>query len=207
MRTKICGVGSTADARAAVAAGADALGLSFAHNSTRRLDLPLADEISRAVGPFVSRVGLFMDDDASMVNAVLAAVSLDMLQFHGDESPAFCRRFGKPYIKAVAMGEGDVSLPAVAARYPDAAALLLDGNRRGQPGGRGETFDWGVDFGAVDVPVIVAGGLHAGNVGQAIASLAPYAVDVSSGVEATRGVKSTQKMQAFINAVLKAGQT
>ncbi len=207
VRTKICGLCSADDARAAVVAGADALGLVFAHNSRRRLDTARAVSISQAIGPFVSRVALFMNDDATMINAVVESVTLDMLQFHGDETPAFCRSFGKPYMKAIAMGETDASVLQAAHDYHDAAALLLDGNRRGQPGGQGETFDWQVDLSAVALPVVVAGGLHPGNVGHAIAALAPYAVDVSSGVEDVPGRKSGDKMHAFIKAVDQAGQS
>ena len=141
VRTKICGLCSVDDARAAVTAGADALGFVFTSRSSRRVDARQAAEMTAHIGPFVSRVALFMDDDATMIDRVLETVAIDVLQFHGSESAAFCRSFGKPYMKALAMGEGTLSLADSAADYPDAAALLLDGHRAGQAGGLGQTFD------------------------------------------------------------------
>ncbi|WP_348760908.1 phosphoribosylanthranilate isomerase [uncultured Salinisphaera sp.] len=207
VRTKICGLCSVDDARAAVTAGADALGFVFTSRSSRRVDARQAAEMTAHIGPFVSRVALFMDDDATMIDRVLETVAIDVLQFHGSESAAFCRSFGKPYMKALAMGEGTLSLADSAADYPDAAALLLDGHRAGQAGGLGQTFDWQTDISALPMPVVAAGGLHADNVGEAIAALRPYAVDVSSGVETAPGRKSAEKMHAFIDAVQKAGQS
>ena len=207
VRTKICGLCSVDDARAAVTAGADALGFVFTSRSSRRVDADQAAEMTAHIGPFVSRVALFMNDDATTINHVLETVAIDVLQFHGSESAAFCRSFGKPYMKALAMGEGTFSLADSAADYPDAAALLLDGHRAGQAGGSGQTFDWQTDISALPMPVVAAGGLHADNVGEAIAALRPYAVDVSSGVETAPGRKSAEKMHAFIDAVQKAGQS
>lgn len=195
VRAKICGVITVADA----------VGLVFAAASGRRIAADRGAEIARALPPFVARVALFAGNEAAEIAAVLAAVPVDWLQFHGDETPAFCRSFGRPYIKAVPMGEPNLNLADWAARYADAAALLLDAHRADQVGGQGRPFDWSQALDDVAQPIIVAGGLDAGNVAAAIARFRPYAVDVSSGVESARGVKSARKMNAFMNAVIQAG--
>lgn len=197
MRVKICGMTRLQDVRAAVEAGADALGFVFAPLSRRVLQPELATELVRAVPAFVSRVGLFMDQDYDTVRRIIDRVPLNLLQFHGREDAAFCRRFGLPYVKAVAMGSGP-PLDQVCQAFDDAAALLLDSHRSGEVGGTGRTFEWeGIP--ALDLPVILAGGLTPANVRQAVRQVRPWAVDVSSGVEDAPGIKSAEKMQTFIS--------
>ncbi|HET7314378.1 phosphoribosylanthranilate isomerase [Salinisphaera sp.] len=209
VRTKICGVTSVADARAAAAAGADAIGLVFAANSKRRVTPARAAEIAAAVPPFISCVALFMDNGADEIAQVLATVPIDLIQFHGAEPAAFCDGFDRPYIKVVPMGEPQTRLADWAERYPRAAAFLLDANRIGEAGGQGRVFDWQVAIEAVETigrPIVIAGGLEPDNVGEAIARFAPYAVDVSSGVEREPGVKCSERMRAFVNAVTEMGK-
>lgn len=200
IRVKICGITRREDAFAAAAAGADALGLVFVENSARWVDLDAASAIVRGLPPFVNRVGLFMDPSAERVRQVLQAVGLDTLQFHGAESPEFCASFDRPWIKALAMGE---------ARLPDweqwvqAQALLLDSHGGGKLGGSGHSFDW-TRIPALEQPWILAGGLDPYNVGAACRQLRPDAVDVSSGVEKSPGIKDHRKMQEFIEAVRHA---
>lgn len=206
VRTKICGVTTPADARAAAAAGADAIGLVFAAGSSREISIAQAAAIIAALPPFVARVALFMDNEASRVEQVLAELPIDLLQFHGSESAAFCAGFERPFAKAVPMGEPGVRLTDWAERYQQAAALLLDANRVGQAGGQGETFDWQAKLESVAQPIIIAGGLNPDNVSEAIARFSPYAVDVSSGVERGRGAKCSAKMKAFVDAVNQVGR-
>jgi len=197
MRVKICGMTRLQDVQAAVTAGADALGFVFAPGSRRVLRPELAFELVRSVPAFVSRVGLFMDQDYATVRGIVDRVPLSLLQFHGSEDAAFCRSFGLPYIKALAMGSGP--LPARAGEaFADAAAILLDSHRSGEVGGTGQTFDWdGIpDLGR---PLILAGGLTPANVREAVRRSKPWAVDVSSGVEDAPGIKSAEKMQMFIS--------
>lgn len=207
VRTKICGVNCTDDACAAVAAGTDALGLVFAAGSQRRVTIEQAGRIAAAVSPFVTRVALFKDNEADEIARVLAAVPIDLIQFHGAETAAFCDRFDRPYIKSVPMGEPGTKLAGWAARYPRAAGFLLDANRIGESGGQGRAFDWRVHLETIDRPIVIAGGLSTANVGSAIARFSPYAVDVSSGVESAPGVKCGQRMRAFVDAVTEAGKT
>lgn len=206
VRTKICGVTGVADARAAAAAGADAIGLVFAARSTRRITPEEGAEIAAAVPPFVARVALFMDNDGDEIARILARVPVDVIQFHGAESAAFCSGFDRPYIKAVPMGEPDVRLAQWAERHPRASGFLLDANRVGEAGGQGRSFDWQVALDAIDRPIVIAGGLAPDNVAAAIARFMPYAVDVSSGVEREPGVKCSERMRAFVNAVTEKGK-
>jgi len=197
MRVKICGITRQEDLLAAVAAGADALGFVFAPRSRRVLDPDTAAALARRVPPFVSRVGLFMDQDFEQVRRILDRVPLSLLQFHGHEDAAFCRRFGLPYIKALAMGSAP-SLAHAARSFADAAGLLLDSHRSGETGGTGRTFDWaGVPD--LELPLILAGGLTPDNVRQAVRQVRPWAVDVSSGVEDAPGIKNAEKMKIFIS--------
>ena len=154
MRVKICGVTRPEDAREAVAAGADALGFVFAPRSRRVLDAERAAGLVRGVPAFVCRVGLFMDQDFEEIRGILDRVPLNLLQFHGSEAPAFCRRFGLPYIKALAMGSVP-SLQRAQREFADAAALLLDSHRSGEMGGTGQTFDWG-GVPSLDLPLVLA---------------------------------------------------
>jgi phosphoribosylanthranilate isomerase len=211
---KICGVREVAHAQAAAEAGADAIGLVFWRGTPRAVDLARAREIADAMPAFVTRVGLFVDPSPDDVRATLAAVPLDALQFHGGEDAALCGAFGRPYIKAIAVraGEGEHTLVEYAARYADAAALLFDAPpSRGLPGGTGNAFDWSALPARLARPLVLSGGLNAGNVGAAIRSVRPWAVDVSSGVEAIgadgapiKGVKDPRRIAAFIEAVRNA---
>ena len=179
-----------------MAAGVDALGFVFAPRSKRVLDPALAAELVAQVPAFVSRVGLFMDQDAPEVAAVLDRVPLNLLQFHGAEDAGFCRQFGLPYIKAVSMATENAVRQAEEA-FPDASALLLDSHSAGEVGGTGMVFDWSV-IPPVSMPLVLAGGLNPGNIRQAVQQVRPWAVDVSSGVESAPGIKSEQLMSEFI---------
>lgn len=197
VRVKICGITQSEDAAQAVAAGADALGLVFYQRSPRAIDVESAQAISAATGPFVTLVGLFVDAEPEQVASVLAQVPLQLLQFHGDESPAYCEAFGRPYIKAIRM-RPDVDLEALMAAHSKARGFLLDAYRPGVPGGTGETFDWQRVPRDSKRPIVLAGGLTPDNVANAIAQTHPYAVDVSGGVEASAGRKDTYKVRQFI---------
>ncbi len=196
VRVKICGFTRPSDVRAAVVAGADALGFVFAPRSKRVLTIPRAAELVTGVPAFVSRVGLFMDQDYEAVARILDQVPLNLLQFHGAEDAAFCRRFGLPYIKAVSM-DSDRAVERAGQEYTDASALLLDSHPAGGVGGTGVVFDWSL-IPQSSLPLVLAGGLEPGNVRQAIERLKPWAVDVSSGVETAPGIKSEALMREFI---------
>jgi phosphoribosylanthranilate isomerase len=199
-RVKICGITRVEDALAAAHSGADAIGLVFYEKSTRHVSIELAARLAAALPPFVSVVGLFVNADAAMVREVLARVPLDLLQFHGDETPEYCAQFGKPYLKAIRVKAG-VDLLQYAARYSGAKGLLLDAHVDGVPGGTGTSFDWTLIPKRLPLPVILSGGLDAENVAAAIKQVRPYAVDVSSGVEANKGIKDAARIAAFINEV------
>ena len=184
-------------------AGADALGLVFYPASPRYLTENSAREISARIPPFVQRVGLFMNARRAEVQTVLEQVELDLLQFHGNESAAFCESWGRAYIKAVPMGGGADPISYMQA-HPRARGFLLDGNALGEAGGLGKVFDWDAIPGDIHRPVILAGGLHPGNVAEAIGEVHPYAVDVSSGVESVPGVKDAARMRAFCRKVMQA---
>lgn len=198
-RVKICGITRVEDALAAADAGADAIGLVFYEKSARCIDVARAQAITRALPPFLTVVGLFVDAGDDEVRQVLEAVRLQVLQFHGAETPMQCRRFGVPYIKAVRMHE-QADVPGAADIYDDALALLLDTHVGSAPGGTGRTFDWSRVPSGLGKPIILAGGLMPENVADAVARVRPYAVDVSSGVEQTPGIKDSAKMHAFIAA-------
>ena len=199
-RIKICGITREQDALAAAAAGADAIGLVFYAPSPRAVDPAQAARIVAALPPFVTTVGLFVDAEPAAVRAVLAEVPLDLLQFHGEESDAYCRQFGRPYLKAVRVRSAD-QLRDVAAQWPGAAGILLDSYKPGVPGGTGEVFDWRLVPRERDWNLVLAGGLAAGNVRQAIDEMQPWAVDVSGGVEAAKGIKDVAKINAFVQEV------
>ena len=188
------------DALCAARHGADAVGLVFHPASRRAVGAEAAAEIARALPPFVTAVALFVDPEPEAVEAVLARVPVGLLQFHGGEPPELCRRFGLPYLKAVPMGAG-ADPREYARRYPDAAGLLLDSHGGGRTGGSGEAFDWGRVPGDLGRPVVLAGGLHAGNVAEAVRRVRPWAVDVSSGVESAPGVKDPARIEAFMQEV------
>ncbi len=214
-RVKVCGITRVADGLAACNAGADAIGLNFWSGTPRMVDVGRAREIADALPPFVTKVGLFVDPSSAQVQAILAAVPLDTLQFHGAEDPALCRAFGRPYLKAVHMKEG-VDLVEYASLYADAAGLVFDTHAPGDlPGGTGKSFDWSRLTPALQsrlpAPVILSGGLTPDNVAAAIRAVQPWAVDVSSGVEERdadgaprRGLKDPARIAAFIDGVRNA---
>src|SRR5262245_39368251 len=200
---KICGITRLEDALAAVRAGAHAIGFVFYRPSPRYIGPAAAGAILRALPPFVTTVGLFVDAPADEVRAVLAQAPVQLLQFHGAETAAYCRQFERPYLKAVRMGPG-VDLLQYARDYHDAKALLLDAYVEGLHGGSGVAFDWSRVPAGLPLPVILSGGLTAENVGVAIRSTRPCAVDVSSGVESARGIKDAARIAAFIAGVRNA---
>jgi phosphoribosylanthranilate isomerase len=202
-RVKICGITRIEDATAAARAGADAIGLVFEPKSPRYVKPDQAQAIMRALPPFVTVVGLFVNAAPDTVETVLNRVPLDLLQFHGDETPEQCRRYHRPYIKAIHM-RADVNLHDQAHRYADAEGLLLDTAAANVAGGSGQTFDWSLVPADPGKPVILAGGLTPENVAEAVRKVRPFAVDVSSGVEQSKGIKDAQKISAFIEAVRNA---
>ena len=201
-RIKICGLTRPQDVDAAVAAGADAIGLVFYPASPRCIDLARAVELIRHVPPFVDIVGLFVNAAPTQVRAVLAAIPVHLLQFHGDEDDAYCRQFGRPFLKAVRVCP-DIDLPGQMAAFPSAQAILLDAFVEGY-GGSGQAFDWTLVPHELPKPIVLSGGLDANNVGDAIRRVHPAAVDVSSGVESGKGIKDAEKMRAFVMAVHRA---
>lgn len=207
VRIKICGMTRRGDLSAAIDAGADAIGLVFYPPSPRYVDLQTAAELARAVPPFVGVVGLFVNADPAEVRATLAAVPIHLLQFHGDEDEAYCRQFERPYLKAArvkpGMTQGD--LLQYAAAFPSAQGILLDAFVDGYGGG-GKVFDWSLVPPGLDAPLVLSGGLDAANVAEAVRRVRPAAVDVSSGVEAAKGIKDVEKIRAFIAAVRAADE-
>jgi len=199
-RIKICGITRPGDAVQAALLGVDAIGLVFYRRSPRWVHIEQAAAIVAALPPFVSVVALFVDAERKEINRTLSAVHVDYLQFHGDESPEFCRAYRRPYIKAVRMHPG-LDVTEYAARYDDAAALLLDTYSPDLPGGTGQSFDWSAVPQGLSRPLILAGGLHAGNVAEAVAAVHPYAVDVSGGVESGKGIKDAAKMTKFTQQI------
>jgi phosphoribosylanthranilate isomerase len=199
-RVKICGITEAAHARVAFEAGADAIGLVFYAQSPRKLSTEAAAAIARSLPPFVASVGLFVNAPAEEVRSILGAVSLDLLQFHGDETPEYCESFGRAFVRAVRMEPG-TDLLEYAGRFSRAKALLLDAHVPGQPGGTGRTFDWAGIPRDLSLPLVLSGGLTAANVGRAVREVGPWAVDVSSGVESERGVKDPKKIVEFIRSV------
>mgnify|MGYP001764776833 CR=1 FL=1 len=197
VRVKICGITRTEDLRAACDAGADALGFVFYAKSPRNLSIEQAAALLRELPPFIQSVGLFVNAEPGFVRTVLDAVPLELLQFHGDESPEYCRQFGRSYLKAVRV-RPDVDLVKYASDFADARALLLDAYVSGVPGGTGERFDWRLIPAGLNRPIILSGGLNLDNVAEAIQTVQPWAVDVSSGVESAPGIKDAAKVAAFI---------
>ena len=199
-RIKICGIREALHGVVAADAGADAIGLVFYRESPRFVTPGNAANVVAMLPPFVNAVGLFVDATEGKVRDTLKEVQLDCLQFHGDETPEFCASFGVPYIRAVPMKEG-TSLLEWAGRFSSARALLVDAHVPGIPGGTGQTVDWSAIPRDLPTPLILSGGLDAQNVGPAIRAVGPWAVDVSSGVEATRGTKDPRKIVEFIRSV------
>ncbi|MBF6622170.1 MAG: N-(5'-phosphoribosyl)anthranilate isomerase [Pseudomonadales bacterium 32-61-5] len=200
VRSKICGITRAADALVAAEAGADAIGLVFYSKSPRAVSIAQAREIIAALPPFVTTVGLFVNASRCEINETLDAVALDVLQFHGDEMPADCEGFHRPWYKALRVRAGN-DIRAEAARYAGASAVLLDTFVDGVPGGTGEMFDWSLVPADLPKPLILAGGLTPQNVQQAIERVRPFAVDVSGGVELSKGVKDAARVREFIGQV------
>ena len=199
-RIKICGLRDPEHARLAARTGADAVGLVFYGPSPRYVQVHEAAAVAAVLPPYVMAVGLFVDAPEDEVRKVLAAVPLHMLQFQGDEPAEFCGRFGVPYVRAVRMAPG-VDLLEWAHRFAGARALLLDAHVPGEAGGTGTRFDWAHLPPGLPIPVILSGGLTPANVARAVREVKPWAVDVSSGVESTRGTKDPAKIVEFIRSV------
>jgi phosphoribosylanthranilate isomerase len=199
VKVKICGITNAADALAAVEAGADLLGFMFYEASPRNVSLRAAAEIARRLPPFVVKVGVFVDADEGLVTRAIGDCGLNLLQFHGDESPEYCAQFGLMSLKAFRIRDVE-SLQALPA-YPT-EAWLLDAFVKGKPGGTGEKFNWdlAVEAKKFGRPIFLAGGLTPENVAAAVEKVQPYGVDVSSGVEASPGKKDPAKVKAFIQA-------
>ena len=199
-KIKICGLRDREHAQIAAHAGADAIGLVFYEPSPRYIDVVTARDICLALPPFVSRVGLLVNAEPQQIEAILQKVPLSLLQFHGDEDNAMCQQFGMPFIKALRVQEG-MDIEAEISRFPDACGFLLDAYHPQHYGGSGVYFDWQQFPHSAEQPIILAGGLTPDNVGDAVHTLTPYAVDVSSGVEREKGVKDATKIRAFCAAV------
>lgn len=202
-RIKICGITRGQDAVTAAELGAHAVGLMFYEDSPRFVSVDQANKVIGVLPPFVTRVGVFVNPVEQQVHSILGALRLDLLQFHGDETPQFCARFGLPYIKAVRVRKG-MDLLQYASRYHDAKGLLLDAHSERAYGGTGEAFDWSLIPGNLPLPIILSGGLNAANVARAIRQVRPWAVDVSSGVESAKGIKDAAKIAAFMQGVRSA---
>ena len=196
-RTKICGITRLEDAKASVRAGCDALGFVFYKESPRYIALDAFKVIVKELPPFVTKTGLFVNADPAEIEEAIQSGLVNVLQFHGDETPDFCRQFNFPYIKAVAVSSS-VDLIQYAKDFHDAEALLLDAYHEHLKGGTGQTFDWNLIPHSLSKPIVLAGGLNVDNVKEAIKKVKPYAVDVSGGVEESKGIKNSLKIQAFI---------
>ena len=199
-RIKICGITRAEDAKAVVESGADAIGLVFYPPSPRGVTATQAIDIVAAVPAFVTVTALFVNPSVEEVQSVLDSVRIDLIQFHGDEDDDFCRRFKRPYIKALRVRQAS-DVVASCLRFPGALAILLDSYKPGVPGGTGETFDWTLVPENPPKPLILAGGLEPGNVAEAISVVKPYAVDISGGVEAAKGIKDHGKIADFVKEV------
>ena len=203
VRSKICGITRIEDALLAIAAGADALGFVFYPPSPRAVTVAQAQAIIAALPPFVTTVGLFVNIGRRELNELLSVLPLDLLQFHGDETPVDCAGYQRPYIKALRVKPGD-DIAQLAAPYAQASGILLDTFVLGVPGGTGAAFDWSLVPPDLSKPIILAGGLTAENVFAAIEKVQPYAVDVSGGVEASKGIKDSLKVELFLREVRRA---
>lgn len=202
-RVKICGITRPEDALLCEQLGADALGFVFCRASKRYIDPDLAKPLCNGLSPFTTRVGLFLDEEPAVVEHALTALPQLVPQFHGRETPAMCERFKVPYIKAIGLGSGMPS-KTMLSEYESAVAFLFDSNEPGQLGGTGHTFDWQQLDAYAGKPMVLAGGLAAHNVTDAIEQIRPYSVDVSSGVEAGKGIKDADLLRTFFKAVAEA---
>ena len=205
-RVKICGFTRSEDAQAAAGLGVDAIGLVFYPPSPRNVNIAQAKRIIDALPPFVSVVGLFVDEQPQRVVEILNSVRIDLLQFHGEESPDYCKAFDRAYIKAIRM-KPETDLQRISSIYCSSSGLLLDADDPMAKGGTGKGFDWAMVPSACTLPVILAGGLNPGNAKAALRQVKPYGLDVSSGVEAGKGIKDKYKMAAFIKEVLDFDQS
>jgi len=199
-RIKICGFTQVQNAVDAANLGVDAIGLVFYPPSPRNVSIEQAINIIEALPAFVTVVALFVDEQEAKIAEILSKVSIDCLQFHGDEGADACRFYNKPYMKAIRMKPG-LDVLALAEEYNDASALLLDAYHPGMKGGSGSQFDWDLIPAQCPLPVVLAGGLQVDNAKQAVETVKPYALDVSSGVESSKGIKDVAKMAAFIQAI------
>ena len=203
IRVKICGITSSEDALNVCNSGADAIGLVFYEKSPRNVSISQAAKICASLPPFISTVALFLNASTEFVHSVLASVPIDLLQFHGSESPDYCSSFNHPYIKAIGMKDvaNFEAFDAIAKLYPDAKGFLVDSHATGKPGGTGETFEWEnvpIDY---KKPIILAGGLNPENIAAAIHQAPVYGYDLSSGVESKSGIKDKQKIMQLMNEV------
>ncbi len=205
-RVKVCGITRREDALAAVEAGVDAIGLVFYPPSPRCVSVEQAAAIVRELPPFVTSVGLFVNADAETIAEVVGEVQIDLIQFHGNECPDYCAEHARPWIRALRMKD-DIDLAAEAGRFAGARGLLLDAYRPGVPGGTGETFDWSRIPTDLAGRIVLAGGLDPDNVEQAVRQVRPFAVDVSGGVEAAPGIKDSDKMRRFVQAVRRGDES
>lgn len=206
-RIKFCGMTRAEDVRAACELGVDAIGMVFAQRSPRRLEAGQAAVLRADVAAGIEAVALFMDNSEDEVAAVIAQVRPSLLQFHGSEDEGFCSSFGLPYLKAIAMGDAGGQGVDWSARYPGASALLLDSHALGGAGGSGHTFDWSRIPAQLGKPFLLAGGIHPGNVFDAVRSVRPWGVDVSSGIERAPGIKDATRMRRFVEEVRRADLT
>ncbi len=207
-RIKICGITRIEDGLACASYGVDAIGLVFYPPSPRHLNLSRAQHIADQLPPFISIVGLFMNPDMNQVHDIIDNVRIDMLQFHGNEPADFCEMFSKPYFKAIAMsGDQKIDFQQIEREYTSSTAFLLDSHSKGKGGGTGETFDWLKMPDNVEKPLILAGGLTSENVQSGIEKTCPYAVDCSSGVESSPGIKDHRKIRKFVENVAYAVAT
>lgn len=202
-RIKVCGLTQVDNAVAVEACGVDAIGLVFYRPSSRWVEPDQARRIAAALGPLTHRVGLFVDADSDWVKSVLSCVELTLLQFHGDESDAYCASFGRPFLKAIRVREG-LDLCQAMAGFPSASGFLLDAYKAGVPGGTGEQFDWRRMPQKSVKPLVLAGGLNPTNVAEAMATGRIHAVDVSGGVESSAGIKDIDLVTAFVEQVRAA---
>ena len=200
IRSKICGFTRPQDALAAAQLGVDAVGLVFYPQSKRFVSIEQAQEIVRVLPPFVSVVALFVNENTERIRQVLAQVPVDILQFHGDETPEFCRQFDRPYIKAVRVQNTD-DIIAAQQQYPDARAVLFDAHIEGEYGGTGHRFDWAMLPDQLSGHWILSGGLTPENIGEAVKITGAKIIDVSSGVESAPGIKSAEKIAALLAAM------
>ena len=200
VRVKVCGITRFEDAMAAIKLGVDAIGFVFWQHSVRYIDPDSVYQIAAKVPPFVCTVGVYVDPDTTWVEKTIRIAKLNLLQFHGDETPEFCNQFSLPYIKAIRV-KHDMDLLQYAERYKTAKGLLLDTYAVNMPGGTGHAFDWRLIPQHLPLPLILSGGLNPNNIAMAIKQIRPWAVDVSSGVEASKGIKDEKKIFAFMQGV------